>query len=168
LQKTPQPPKPRHYGAVTLGGEGGKEHFGGATLGGAAVGCLGMSVLRDATYATLGSRASLCDCRDTRSHFEVAYDGVARLERPRTRTCICLVSRRRASAVSAFSTFGRLGAHTGPGVRNGSFPRSFSVLTIFFYFSKDYFAYTSLLQLVHAHTPLSITSRMRKRGAACA
>ncbi len=52
-------PNPRHYGAVTLGGEGGKEHFGRATLGGAAVGRLGMSVLRDATYATLGARASL-------------------------------------------------------------------------------------------------------------
>jgi len=57
--KTPSPPNPRHYGAVTLGGEGGKEHFGGATFGGAAVGRLGMSVLRDATYATLGARASL-------------------------------------------------------------------------------------------------------------
>ena len=57
--KTPYPPNPRHYGAVTLGGEGGKEHFGGATFGGAAVGRLGMSVLRDATYATLGARASL-------------------------------------------------------------------------------------------------------------
>ncbi len=58
--KTPYPPNPRHYGDVKLGGEGGKEHFGRATFCGAAVGRLGMSVLRDATYATLGARASLC------------------------------------------------------------------------------------------------------------
>jgi hypothetical protein len=150
LQKTPSPHKPRHYGAVTLGGEGGKEHFGGATLGGAAVGRLGMSVLRDATYATLGARASLRACRGTSSHFEVAYDGVARLARPQTRTCICLVSSRRGCAVSAFFALGRLGAHTGPGVRNGPFPRGFSALAIFLYFFKDCFAHTSLLQLVHA------------------
>lgn len=166
--KTPSPPNPRHYGAVTLGGEGGKEHFGGATLGGAAVGRLGMSVLRDATYATLGARASLRACRDTRSHFEVAYDGVARLARPQTRTCICLVSSRRGCAVSAFFALGRLGPHMRLCARNGPFPRGFSALAIFFHFFKDCFAYTSLLQLVHAHTPLSITRRMRKRGGGCA
>jgi len=132
--KTPYPPNPRHYGAVTLGGEGCKEHFGGATFGGAAVGRLGMSVLRDATCATLGARASLRACRDTRSHFEVAYDGVARLARPHMRTCICVFSSRRACAVSAFSALGPLGAHTRLGVRNRAFPRSFLALSIFFIF----------------------------------
>jgi len=132
--KTPYPPNPRHYGAVTVGGEGGKEHFGRATFGGAAVGRLGMSVLRDAAYATLGARASLCACRDTRSHFELAYDGVARLARPQTRTCICLFSSRRACAVSAFSAFGHLGPHMRLCARNGPFPRGFSALAIFFYF----------------------------------
>ena len=132
--KTPYPPNPRHYGAVTVGGEGGKEHFGRATFGGAAVGRLGMSVLRDAAYATLGARASLCACRDTRSHFELAYDGVARLARPQTRTCICLFSSRRACAVSAFSAFGHLGPHMRLCARKGPFPRGFSALAIFFYF----------------------------------
>ena len=127
-------PNPRHYGAVTLGGEGCKEHFGGATFGGAAVGRLGMSVLRDATCATLGARASLRACRDTRSHFEVAYDGVARLARPHMRTCICVFSSRRACAVSAFSALGPLGAHTRLGVRNRAFPKSFLALSIFFIF----------------------------------
>jgi hypothetical protein len=42
------------------------------------VGHLGMSVLRDVTYVTLGAR-SFRDCRGTRSHFEVTYDGVVRL-----------------------------------------------------------------------------------------
>jgi hypothetical protein len=132
--KTPYPPNPRHYGAVTVGGEGGKEHFGRATFGGAAVGRLGMSVLRDATYATLGARASLCTSRDTSSHFELAYDGVARRARPQTRTCICLFSSRRACAVSAFSAFGHLGPHMRLCARNGPFPRGFSSLAIFFYF----------------------------------
>jgi hypothetical protein len=45
--------------AVTLGVEGGKEHFRGATFGGATFCRLGMSVLRDSTYDTLGARASL-------------------------------------------------------------------------------------------------------------
>ena len=89
-----------------------------------------MSVLRDATCATLGARASLRACRDTRSHFEVAYDGVARLARPHMRTCICVFSSRRACAVSAFFTFGPLGPHT----RQGPFPRSFSSLPIFVIF----------------------------------
>ena len=132
--KTPYPPNPRHYGAVTVGGEGWKEQFGGATFGGAAVGRLGMSVLRDATYATLGARASLCTSRDTSSHFELAYDGVARRARPQTRTCICLFSSRRACAVSAFSAFGHLGPHMRLCARNGPFPRGFSSLAIFFYF----------------------------------
>ncbi len=60
----PYPPKPRNYGAVTLGDEGWKEQFGGATFGGAEVDRLGMSVLRDASYATLGAHASLRVCRD--------------------------------------------------------------------------------------------------------
>lgn len=134
LNKTPYPPNPRHYGAVTLGGEGWKEQVGGATFGGAAVGRLGMSVLRDATYATLGARASLCTSRDTSSHFELAYDGVARRARPQTRTCICLFSSRRACAVSAFFAFGHLGPHTRLCARKGPFPRGFSSLAIFFYF----------------------------------
>ena len=98
------------------------------------VGRLGMSVLRDATYATLGARASLCTCRVTTSHFEVAYDGVARLARPHMRTCICVFSSRRACAVSAFFTFGPLGPHTSICARKGPFPRSFSSLPIFFIF----------------------------------
>jgi hypothetical protein len=50
----------KNYGAVTLGGEGRKVLFERATFAGAPFGRLGMSVLRDATYATLGARASLC------------------------------------------------------------------------------------------------------------
>ncbi len=49
----------KNYGAVTLGGEGRKVLFERATVAGAPFGRLGMSVLRDATYATLGARASL-------------------------------------------------------------------------------------------------------------
>jgi len=109
-----------------------------------------MPVLRDATYATLGARASLCTCRGTSSHFEVAYDGVARLARPHMRTCICLFSKRRACAVSAFFTFGRLGPHTRLCARKGPFPRSFSALPIFFIFLK-----------ITSHAPLCCSCCMR-------
>ena len=82
---------------------------------------------------TRRSRVLVC-CRGTRSHFEVAYDGVARLARPHMRTCICVFSSRRACAVSAFFTFGPLGPHTRLCARKGPFPRSFSSLPIFFIF----------------------------------
>ena len=108
-----------------------------------------MSVLRDATYATLGARASLCTSRDTSSHFELAYDGVARRARPQTRTCICLFSSRRACAVSAFFAFGHLGPHMRLCARNGPFPRGFSSLAIFFYF------------FCRRHQPLEVPSSVR-------
>ena len=158
MNKTPYPPNPRHYGAVTVGGEGGKEHFGRATFGGAAVGRLGMSVLRDATYATLGARASLCTSRDTRSHFELAYDGVARRARPHMRTCICLFSSRRACAVSAFFAVGHLGPHTRLCARKGPFPRSFSSFAIFFYFFLPPHTYSS-----RPHTRASGAARDEQR-----
>ena len=134
--KTPSPPNPRHYGAVTLGGERALWGSNFWWRGGWPPRNVGAA--RRYIRYTRRSRVLACS-RPTTSHFELAYDGVARPARPHIRTCICSSWSRRGCAVSAFVAFGLCGAHTRPGVRNRPFLRGFSGLPIFYYFLKRFF-----------------------------
>ena len=140
-QTDPQnlPPKPKHYGTVTLGSEGCEEHFGRATSAGAAVDHLGMSVLRDATYATLGTRASLRGPEPLDRTLRSPGTG---LRAPDAQTCVhAFAYFRAAEAVPCLlsSLFDFLGHIQGSVCETGLFRGVFWLYRIFFIFPKLYY-----------------------------